>query len=293
VDFTVALSRLPRPGETVSEGTLLVAHGGKGANQAVAARRLGAEVRLVGCVGDDPSGREVRAALVAEGIGVDALATVVGRATGTALIVVDREGRNQIAVAPGANRSLTVADVERREADFAWAEVVVCSLEVPLDAIRRALEIARGQKVTTIVNPAPFPDAGIDFLTLADYVTPNEGEAARLAGLEIADLDSARKAAALVRTRGGGTAVLTLGANGALADGAGGVVHAPAFAVTAVDTTGAGDAFNGALAVALGQARPLGEALRFANAAAALACTRRGAQPSMPVRAEVERLLGG
>ena len=117
-----------------------------------------------------------------------------------------------------------MADVERRAADFAWAEVVVCSLEVPLDAVRRALEIARAQKVTTIVNPAPFPDAGIDFLTLADYVTPNEGEAARLAGLEIADLDTARKAAGLVRARGAGTAVLTLGAGGALADGAGGVV---------------------------------------------------------------------
>ena len=123
VDFTVALSRLPRPGETVSEGTLLVARGGKGANQAVAARRLGAEVRLIGCVGDDASGREVRQALSDEGIGVDALTTATGPATGTALIVVDRDGRNQIAVAPGANRALAIADVERREADFAWAEV--------------------------------------------------------------------------------------------------------------------------------------------------------------------------
>ena len=293
VDFTVALARLPRPGETVSEGTLLVARGGKGANQAVAARRLGAEVRLIGCVGDDPAGREVRAALAAEGIGVDALATVAEPATGTALIVVDRDGRNQIAVAPGANRALTAADVERRQADFAWAEVVVCSLEVPLPAVRRALEIARAHTATTIVNPAPFPDAGIDFLSLADYVTPNESEAARLAGLEVIGLEGARTAAAAVRARGAGTAVLTLGAAGVLADGPGGLVHAPAFAVTAVDTTGAGDAFNGALAVALGERRSLAEALRFANATAALACTRRGAQPAMPARAEVERLLGG
>jgi ribokinase len=293
VDFTVALSRLPRPGETVSEGTLLVARGGKGANQAVAARRLGAEVRLIGCVGDDASGREVRDALAAEGIGVGALTTAAGPATGTALIVVDREGRNQIAVAPGANRALTVGDVERCGADFAWAEVVVCSLEVPLAVVHRALEIARTQRSTTIVNPAPFPDGGIDFLALADYVTPNEGEAARLAGTEMADLDDARKTAAAVRARGAGTVVLTLGAGGALADGPGGVVHVPAFSVTAVDTVGAGDAFNGALAVALGESRPLGEALRFANAAAALACTRRGAQPAMPVRAEVEQLLRG
>ena len=290
VDFTVALSRLPRPGETVSEGTLLVARGGKGANQAVAARRLGAEVRLIGCVGDDASGREVRQALSDEGIGVDALTTATGPATGTALIVVDRDGRNQIAVAPGANRALTIADVESREADFAWAEVLVCSLEVPLPVIRRALEIARGHRVTTLVNPAPFPDGGIDFLALADYVTPNESEAARLAGAEIADLDSARKTAAVVRAAG---AEREHGAGGALADGPGGVVHVPAFSVTAVDTTGAGDAFNGALAVALGDARPLAEALRFGNAAAALACTRRGAQPAMPMRDQVERLLRG
>ena len=124
-------------------------------------------------------------------------------------------------------------------------------------------------------------------------MTPNEGEAGRLAGFEITDLDTARTAAGIVRARGAGTAVLTLGAGGALADGPGGAVHAAPFAVTAVDTTGAGDAFNGALAVALGEARPLGEALRFANAAAALACTRRGAQPAMPARAEVERLLRG
>jgi ribokinase len=293
VDFTVALARLPKPGETVSEGTLLVARGGKGANQAVAARRLGAEVRLIGCLGDDPSGREVRAALTSEGIGVDALITVTERATGTALIMVDRDGRNQIAVAPGANRALTVADIERRQADFAWAEVVVCSLEVPLEAARRALEIARAHAATTIVNPAPFPDAGIDFLSLADYVTPNEGEAGRLAGLQVSGLDGAKTAAAAVRVRGVGTAVLTLGGAGVLADGPGGVVQVPAFSVTVVDTTGAGDAFNGALAVALSERRPLAEALRFANATAALACTKRGAQPAMPTRAEVEQLLRG
>src|SRR5205814_5789894 len=131
VDFTVALPRLPRPGETVSEGTLLVARGGKGANQAVAARRLGAEVRLVACVGDDASGGEVRAALAGEGIGVEAIVTTATAATGTALIVVDADGHNQIAVAPGANRALTPTDVDQREAYVEWAEVVVCSLEVP------------------------------------------------------------------------------------------------------------------------------------------------------------------
>jgi ribokinase len=291
VDFTVALARLPGPGETVSDGTLLVARGGKGANQAVAARRLGADVRLVGCVGDDASGREVRAALAGEGIGVEALRTTSDAATGTALIVVDAEGRNQIAVAPGANRALRLTDVDARDGDFAWAEVVVCSLEIPLAAARRALECARRHRAVTILNPAPFPAAGLDFVRLADYVTPNETEAARLTGLPLDGLDRAAAAAAAVRALGATHAVLTLGAAGALAEGPDGRVHAPAFAVTVVDTTGAGDAFNGALAVALAERRPLAAALRFANAAAALACTRRGAQPSLPTRDEVERLV--
>jgi ribokinase len=291
VDFTVAVARLPRPGETVTEGALLVARGGKGANQAVAARRLGGEVRLVGCMGDDASGREVRHALAREGVGVEGVGTTREAATGTALIVVDGEGRNQIAVAPGANRSLTVADVERRDGDFAWAEVVVCSLEVPLAAARRALECARRHGALTILNPAPLPDSGLDFLALADYVTPNEGEAARLTGLPLTGLDDAGTVAAAVRARGAAHVVLTLGAAGALAEGPAGGCRAPGFAVTAVDTTGAGDAFNGALAVALTERRDLADALRFANAAAALACTRRGAQPAMPTRAEVERLL--
>jgi ribokinase len=290
VDFTVALARLPRPGETVTGGTLLVARGGKGANQAVAARRLEAEVRLIGCVGDDASGRDVRQALAAEGIGVDALLTTATAATGTALIAVDAEGRNQIAVAPGANRALTAADVDGRDADFAWAEVVVVSLEVPLPSARRALEHARRHGATTILNPAPLPEGGLDFLELADYVTPNEGEAARLTGLPLEGLEDAPRVAAAVRARGATHAVLTLGAGGAFADGPAGAVHVPAFAVSVVDTTGAGDAFNGALAVALAERRPLAAAVRFASAAAALACTVRGAQPSMPRRPAVNHL---
>ena len=293
VDFTVALARLPQPGETVSDGTLLVAHGGKGANQAVAARRLGADVRLIGCVGDDASGREVRQALVAEGVGVDGLLTSGEAATGTALIVVDAAGRNQIAVAPGANRALAPSSVDAREADFAWAQVVVVSLEIPLTSARRALQRARAHGVVTILNPAPLPEAGLDFLGLADFVTPNETEAARLTGLSLTGLHEAPAVATAVRARGAAHAVLTLGPAGAFAAGPAGTVHAPGVAVTPVDTTGAGDAFNGALAVALGEGRDLRAALGFANATAALACTRRGAQPSMPTRGEVGRLLSG
>jgi len=286
VDFTVALERLPEPGETVTEGTLLVARGGKGANQAVAARRLGAEVRLIGCVGDDPSGREVRAALSEEDIGVEGIVTTQQGATGTALILVDRAGRNQIGVAPGANRALTVAHVQARAEDFAWAEVVVASCEIALECVTAALALARGRGATTILNPAPVPRAPIDRLDLVDYLTPNAGEAARLGG--VAGEEAA--ADALV-ARGAGTVIVTLGEAGALCRGRGGSHRVPGLRVEAVDTTAAGDAFNGALAVALAERRALPAALRFANTVAALACTKRGAQPSLPARAEVDRRL--
>lgn len=288
VDFTVALPRLPQPGETVTNGTLLVNHGGKGANQAVAARRLGAEVRLIGCVGDDASGREVRAALAREGIGTAGVMTSPSAATGTALIVVDSQGRNQIAVAPGANRGLTLEHVRGRADDFAWAEAVVVSCEIPLVTVRAALELARDRGARTILNPAPVPDSGLDFLALVDYLTPNAGEAARLSGVHGDD----EAAGAALRARGARCVVVTLGERGVLACGEGAPRRVPAPVVTAVDTTAAGDAFNGALAVALTEGLALPAALRFANAAAALACTRRGAQASLPTREEVARLAG-
>jgi ribokinase len=285
VDFTVALERLPERGETVTEGTLLLAHGGKGANQAVAARRLGAEVRLIGCLGDDASGREVRAALAEEGVGVAGVATTPEAATGTALIMVDRSGHNQIGVAPGANRALTGTHVQARGEDFVWAEVVVASCEIPLDCVTVALELARRRAATTILNPAPVPRAPLDRLDLVDYLTPNAGEAMRLGGV-----DGVEAAADALVARGAGSVIVTLGEAGALCRGGAGTHRIPGVKVEAVDTTAAGDAFNGALAVALAERRDLLAALRFANAAAALACTKRGAQPSLPTRAEVDRL---
>jgi len=292
VDFTVAASRLPGVGETVSGGTLLVNHGGKGANQAVAARRLGAEVRFVGCVGDDASGRDIRAALRAEGIGIDGMMVTAEAATGTALIVVDGEGRNQIVVAPGANWRLTAEHVRSRADEFAWAQVVMCQLETPLETLAVALAEARRRGLITVLNPAPVRD-GIsdDVWRLVDYLTPNEGEAERLSGVTVRDARSAAAAARVLRGRGIGTVVVTRGAAGSLASTARGDIEVPAFQVQPVDTTAAGDAFNGALAVGLAGGEPLADALRFASAAAAVACTRRGAQPSLATRADVERLL--
>lgn len=292
VDFTVAAPRLPAVGETITGGTLLVNHGGKGANQAVAARRLGADVRFIARVGDDGSGRDIRDALEAEGIDVDGVGITSDAATGTALIVVDGQGRNQIAVAPGANWRLSVEHVQSRERDFAWAQVVICQLETPLETLAWTLGAARRRRAITVLNPAPVREGLPDVWPLVDYLTPNEGEAERLTGVAVRDLRSAAVAGHALRGRGVGTVIVTLGAQGVMACTANGEIRAPARPVTAVDTTAAGDAFNGALAVALAGGDTLDDALRFANAAAALACTRRGAQPSLPTRAEVERLLG-
>jgi ribokinase len=234
----------------------------------------------------------VRAALAAEGIGVDGLCTTTEAATGTALILVDADGRNMIAVAPGANRTLTVDQVARRAADFAWADVLCCQLETPLETVAWSLQEARRRTIVTVLNPAPVPAGPIAFWSLVDWLTPNAGEAARFTGIQSTKRDDAVRAAERLRERGVANVVVTLGEAGAIGRGDHGVVHADAFSVDVVDTTAAGDAFNGALAVALGEGRPHATAVRFACAAAALACTVRGAQPSLPSREAVDRLLG-
>jgi ribokinase len=296
VDYTVALPRLPSPGETVSGGTLLVNLGGKGANQAVAARRLGGEVRMIGCVGDDADGRRIGESLAAAGIGVDGLLLSREAATGTALIMVDAQGRNQIAVAPGANHRLTVEMVAPFAESIAWADVVACQLETPLPVVRWALGEARRRNIVTILNPAPVQALDAEIVALVDYLTPNEHEAGALAGITVDSLESAREAAERLRGGGAGAVLVTLGAGGVLASDGGSVSHFPAFPVEAVDTTAAGDAFNGALAVGLAAGGTLDQAIPLANAAAALTCTKRGAQDSLPERADVEaflRSLGG
>jgi ribokinase len=290
-DLTMALPRLPRPGETVLGGSLVAGAGGKGANQAVAAGRLGAEVRMVGCVGDDAAGRDLLRRLDDERIGVEGVAVLPGEATGTAVILVDREGRNAIGVSSGANGRLTADMVRAREADIAWAEVLVCQLETPLPAVRWALEAARRRGVATVLNPAPAQPLDDGTLALADYLTPNETEAGDLAGLAVADPESARVAAGLLLARGARRVVVTLGAQGALACDGEQALHFPAFPVDVVDTTGAGDAFNGALAVGLAAGGLLEQAIPLAGAAAALTCTVRGAQAALPDRASVERFL--
>ena len=291
VDHTLALPRLPRPGETVSGGTLLTNLGGKGANQAVAARKLGAELRMLGAVGEDGPGREIRERLDAVGIDVSGVVAVPDAATGTALIFVDAEGRNQIGVAPGANPRLTVEMLRPYERAIAWADVVVCQLETPLPVVRWALEEAHRHGVRAILNPAPVRELPDDLLGLVAYLTPNAGEAAALAGIPIGDTDSAVGAGRRLLERGAATVIVTLGGDGALVCQRDRIVHFPAFPVAVVDTTAAGDAFNRAPAVGLAAGGPLDEAVPLAAATAALTCTRRGAQDSLPERADVERFL--
>jgi len=296
VDYAVSLPRLPNPGETVSGGTLLANLGGKGANQAVAARRLGGDVRMIGCVGNDADGHRIRESLGAAAIDVSGLCISTEAPTGTALIMVDPRGRNQIAVAPGANHRLTVDMVTPHAGSIGWADVLVCQLETPLPVVRWALSEGRRLGVTTVLNPAPVQTLDADMLALVDYLTPNEHEAARLADVPVSSLESAGVAAGRLRALGAGTVLVTMGDRGVLACESESGLHFPAFPVEAVDTTAAGDAFNGALAVGLAAGGSLEQAIPLANAAAALACTRPGAQDSLPERAEVEaflRSLGG
>lgn len=284
-DITVRVPHLPSPGETVLGGDAVVGGGGKGANQAVAAARLGAVTAMVGRVGDDGAGAFLRERLVAEGIEVQHLAIDPERATGTALITVDTDAENAIVVSPGANHAMTPADVEQAEDVIAMGRVVLLQLEVPLDVVAAAAAAARG---LVVLNPAPAARLSPEVLSAVDVLVPNEGELGVLAGVERGVEEAARSLAV------GRDVVVTLGSTGALAVTRHGAEHlAPAPRVAAVDTVGAGDCFCGALGVGLAEGMDMEEAMRFATHAAAVAVTRFGAQDAMPTRAEVMALLGG
>ena len=289
-DLVVTLPALPKPGETLLGGDLLTAQGGKGANQAVAAARLGAAVTLVGCVGDDDFGAATLAQYAREGMDTSRMRVVAGAPSGVALIFVGASGENMIAVAAGANLRLTTADIEAAAPVIQAADVLLLQLETPLATVLSAARLAHAAGVKVILNPAPAQPLPASLLTLVDVLTPNEREALLVSGLP-ADAAPAA-AAARLQSLGVKTVVVTLGAAGALvktvADAA---FTVPSFRVPAVDTVAAGDAFNGGLAVALAQGQPLATAVRFANAVAALAVTRPGAQSSLPSAAEVAAFL--
>jgi len=293
MDLVVEVPAIPQPGETILGKNFATFPGGKGANQAVAAARLGAQVSLIGRVGQDAFGDQLLASARAEGIDV----THVGRdetaATGVAMIVVNEQGQNSIAVASGANFCLTADHVRQAWPALNDVDLLVMPLETPLETIETAVHLANEAGVTVVLNPAPACALSADLLAGVDVLVPNETETAQLTGMPTGTPAESREAARQLLALGVGSVVLTLGSRGALVlDGeTEKFILIPARYVEVLDTTAAGDAFVAGLAVALGEGKNLIDAARFANDVGALAVTKQGAQPSMPTREEVEAIL--
>ena len=289
-DMTVRVPHLPVPGETVGGGGFRVTGGGKGANQAVAAARAGASVVFVTALGTDDIGDRAFENLAAESIDLRFVRRVAETPSGIALILVDDAGENVIAVASGANAALRTEDVELVSTTVEPGDAVLVQLEIPEPAVEAAAAVALRRGARLILNPAPARPLSERLLGAVTVLTPNEHEAAALAGLGAGVVDPARAAAAL-HDRGVTDVLVTLGAAGVLVSSAAGSMRMPAFVVDAVDTTAAGDVFNGALAVALIEGRSLPDAARFASAAAAISVTRPGARESAPHRSEIDAWL--
>lgn len=288
MDLVTRAPRLPKGGETLIGQSFTTVSGGKGANQAVAAARLGARVSMIGCVGNDAYGEALRGALLAEQIDCQAVSTVDG-SSGVALIVVDDSSQNTIVIVPGANGELTAEAIDRFDSVIQAADVLICQLEVPDASVGHALKRGRELGKTVILNPAPVSrPLPPDWYASIDYLIPNESEASALSGLSVDSLDTAQAAATRLIALGAGKVIITLGAQGSLfADGQG-FEHFPAPVVKAVDTTAAGDTFVGGFAAALAAGKDEAQAIRFGQVAAALSVTRAGAQPSIPALSDVQ-----
>ena len=286
MDLVVRSPRLPAPGETILGAEFHMFPGGKGANQAVAAARLGAAVKLIGRVGTDAFGDALLQTLAQDKVELEHVARDPDMPTGVALITVDAAGQNTIVVVPGANGRLTPEDISLAEAAFVGASVLLLQLEIPLPAVERAIELAQRRHVRVVLNPAPACPLDAALLSRVDDLIPNQTELALLSGA-----GSTREAIEHLRGMGVRRIVVTLGEEGALVVEDGQEIHAPSHRVTVVDTTAAGDAFVGAFAVALSEGRSTREAAAWGTAAGALAVTRAGAQPSLPTRAELASLL--
>ena len=288
MDLVAQVPALPQPGETLLGTGFHTVPGGKGANQAVAAARLGLPTAMVGRIGDDSFGKALRNALYGAGVDTDLL-QVDDAPSGVALINVDDAGENQIVVVPGANDKVTAADANHLPLG-AEPSVVLMQFEIPLAAVQAAAKQAADHCV--IVDPAPARlDLPADFYGLVDILTPNQTEASQLAGVQVKSIPTAMEAAQVLRQRGVSTVIVKLGSQGAVVASESEVFHIPAFAVKAVDTVAAGDAFNGGLAVALLEEKSLRSAVVWASAVAAISVTTAGAQSSMPIREQVEEFL--
>ena len=292
-DLVQKVDRLPKPGETIAGGALETFSGGKGANQAVAAGRMGARTSMIGQVGDDSLSQILRDSLQDAGVDHDSVG-VSQTSTGSAIILVFPDGENVIVIAPGANATVTPELAAERLRVLGQGAFLLSQLEIPIESVERSLEVAKARGATTILDPAPARELSGDILRHVDYLTPNETESATLLGepgLDIEDGPAMERAAERILALGPKAAVLKLGARGCLIAGAEGFHRVPGFKVDAVDTTAAGDVFNGAFATALAEGQAVPSAARFANAAAALSVTRPGAQNSVPSRREVDRFL--
>jgi ribokinase len=287
-DMTAYTDRMPRPGETVIGQKFVTGPGGKGSNQAVAAARLGAEVTFIGRIGQDVFAEIGLGLWKQEGINTDFVIHDPDNATGVAPIWVDGSGENMIIVVPGANLAVSLNDIDAAANVIAQADIIICQLEINFDALTHALQVARKHGVQTILNPAPAASISRDLVALADYLTPNETELEVLAGQAGSNIEAAARSLITTDTQ---TVVVTLGAQGACWVNKNDTGVIPTFPVEVVDTTGAGDAFNGGFAVALAEGKGLEEAVRFGNATAALSVTKLGTAPSMPYRDQVEALL--
>ena len=288
MDLVTRASRLPRAGETLIGQTFSTVPGGKGANQAVASARLGADVAMIGCVGSDAYGTQLRDALLVEGIDCQAVSRVDG-SSGVALIVVDDSSQNAIVIVAGSNGELTPASLQAFDAVLQSADVVVCQLEVPMDTVGYTLKRGRELGKIVILNPAPASaPLPADWYASIDYLIPNESEATALSGITVDSLDSAKSAATHLIKAGAGKVIITLGSEGALFTDGSTFEHLLAPKVKAVDTTAAGDTFVGGFAAALASGKSEAEAIRFGQVAAALSVTRAGAQPSIPTLHDVQ-----
>lgn len=288
MDLVTRAPRLPRAGETLAGHSFVTVPGGKGANQAVAAARLGAQVAMMGCVGDDAYGEQLRAALLAEGVDCQAVTSVARESTGVALIVVDDSSQNAIVIVAGGNGHVTPDVVDRFDTLLNEAQVIICQLEVPTATVEHVLKRGRALGKTVILNPAPaIGPLPAEWYPWIDYLIPNESEAQALTGLPVDSIATAEAAAAALVNAGVGKVIVTLGEQGALFSSQARSEHFSAPKVKPVDTTAAGDTFVGGFAAALAEGRTEAEAIRFGQVAAALSVTRAGAQPSIPTAEEV------
>ena len=290
-DHILNLTHFPRPGETVIGKQYQIAFGGKGANQAVAAGRAGADIAFIACVGADDIGERIRQQLQQDRIDTAPVETVADEATGVAMIFVNGEGENNIGIYSGANAALTPACVDRHQQVIAQAEALLMQLESPLESVLAAAKIARANATQVILNPAPATHLSDELLALIDIITPNETEAEILTGIAVKSDEDAARAAQALHDKGIHTVLITLGRRGVWLSEQGNGVRIPGFSVQAIDTIAAGDTFNGAFITARLEGVAMHDAVRFAHAAAAIAVTRPGAQPSVPWRTEIDIFL--